>query len=117
MSILKIILHYRNSSSVTLTPLPNGKFTDCVKFFLTVVTQRRIGASPSPSLASSKLDDLTRKPKQRRINNYNASKNEMVVVFRKNLFFVFVFISAEKKSGVLDVSELAVKLIFIHSIF
>lgn len=28
-------------------------------------------------------------------------------------FFVFVFISAEKKSGVLDVSELAVKLIFI----
>lgn len=29
------------------------------------------------------------------------------------LAFVFVFISADKKSGVLDVSELAVKLIFI----
>lgn len=29
------------------------------------------------------------------------------------LAFVFAFISADKKSGVLDVSELAVKLIFI----
>lgn len=83
MSIRIIILHHRNSSSVTLTPLPNGKFTDCVKFFLTVVTQRRIGASPS--LASSELDDLTRKPKQGRMNNNNASENEILVVFRKNL--------------------------------
>lgn len=37
----------------------------------------------------------------------------MVVVFRKNFFFVFVFIFVEKKLGVLDVLEFVVKFIFI----
>ena len=59
--------HHKNSSSVNLPPPPRGKFTDCVKFFRTVVTARRIGASPSFSLELSKLDDFTRKPTYKRI--------------------------------------------------
>lgn len=56
------VLHHKYSSSNNFPPPPIVKLTDCAKFLLTVVTHRRIGASPSFSLASSKLDDFARKP-------------------------------------------------------